>query len=218
MRHILFGLLILLAGGCVSLPEAPGLQSDTLVSIEEKYGVEARARVQQWRYLIEDHKEGVDTARLEAANRLFNGLEFVDDKAHWQREDYWATPIETLASNGGDCEDFVIGKYFTLREMGVAERCLRLTYVKSISRNLPHMVLNYQCDDRDQSLVLDNLTSFIMPASERTDLLPVYSFNGEGLWLAKQQGMGRQLGDADRLSLWLDLLRRHADSGAPAIQ
>lgn len=209
MRTII-GLLMLLLFilGCTTLPEAPGISSEELVAIEARYGVEARERVQNWRQVIEDNKAEPVRAKLQVANHFFNQLLFEDDKVHWQLADYWATPIETLTTNGGDCEDFAIGKYFTLKELGVNDQCLRLTYVKSLTLNKPHMVLNYQCESHDQSLVLDNIVIDIMPSSERTDLLPVYSFNASELWLAKQEGMGRQVGGSERISLWIDLLNR----------
>ena len=57
-------------------------------------------------------------------------------------------------------------------------------------------------------LVLDNLKPNISSATDRSDLLPVYSFNGTSLWLAKIKGSGQPVGNADRLSLWADLKRR----------
>lgn len=201
-------LLLILLPGCRSLPEAPGILSEELQDIEARYGVEARERVQSWRQVIEDNQSRPVSEKLNLANQVFNRLKFEDDIVHWKAEDYWATPIETLATNGGDCEDLSIGKYFTLKELGVPDQCLRLTYVKSLTLNKPHMVLNYQCDGSAENLVLDNIVPAIMPSVERTDLLPVYSFNASGLWVAKQQGMGQQVGGSGRLSLWMELLSR----------
>ncbi|MGJ0485602.1 MAG: transglutaminase-like cysteine peptidase [Methylomicrobium sp.] len=205
-----FVLLILLISlpGCRSLPEAPGISSEELQAIEARYGIEARERVQSWRQVIEDNQFRPVPEKLNLANQVFNRLKFEDDSEHWKAEDYWATPIETLATNGGDCEDLSIGKYFTLKELGVSDQCLRLTYVKSLTLNKPHMVLNYQCDGSAENLVLDNIVPVIMPSVDRTDLLPVYSFNASGLWVAKQQGMGQQVGGSGRLSLWTELLSR----------
>jgi predicted transglutaminase-like cysteine proteinase len=125
--------------------------------------------------------------------------------------DYWATPTEMLASNGGDCEDYSIAKYFTLLALGVNIDKLRITYVKA--RNLPpaeqaHMVLTYYAKPDAIPLVLDNLVPEIKPASERADLLPVYSFNGDGLWLAKERGSGRVEGGSAKISLWTQLNSR----------
>jgi hypothetical protein len=55
---------------------------------------------------------------------------------------------------------------------------------------------------------LDNLISTIKLAIERKDLLPVYSFNGSGLWLAKARGSGKRVGDSSRLNMWESLKAR----------
>ncbi|MBI4206399.1 MAG: transglutaminase-like cysteine peptidase [Betaproteobacteria bacterium] len=109
----------------------------------------------------------------------------MDDIIHWGKEDYWATPIEFLSTNAGDCEDFSIAKYFTLRALGVPDDRLRLTYVKELVQyNQAHMVVAYFPSPDAEPLVLDNINKTIQPASARSDLLPVYSFNGSNLWLA----------------------------------
>ena len=84
-----------------------------------------------------------DLEKLEKVNRFFNQVNFVSDAIHWQKKDYWATPIEFLASDGGDCEDFALAKYFTLKMLGVPEKKLNLTYVKAWKLNQSHMVLTY---------------------------------------------------------------------------
>jgi len=68
------------------------------------------------------------------------------------------------------------------------------------------MVLAYYPTPGSDPLILDNLIKKIRPASTRHDLLPVYSFNGENLWLAKERGQGRKLaGGSGRINLWRDL-------------
>lgn len=42
----------------------------------------------------------------------------------------------------------------------------------------------------------------------RTDLAPVYSFNGSGLWKSRERGRGDLLGKAVDLDLWANLLSR----------
>jgi predicted transglutaminase-like cysteine proteinase len=113
-----------------------------------------------------------------------------------------------LSVGAGDCEDYSIAKYFTLKELGVAEDKLRITYVKAIKIDQAHMVLTYFENKRAIPLVLDNLVIDIKPATQRQDLVPVYSFNGAGLWLAKARGEGQRVGEASKLSLWQDLERR----------
>lgn len=120
-------------------------------------------------------------------------------------------PLETLVSNGGDCEDFTIAKYFTLKNLEIPDRKMRLTYVKSLTRNQPHMVLNYYHTPSSEPLVLDNLQDRIMPASQRKDLVPVYSFNDTGLWLSQNRGYSPPVRDASRLKLWQEVLQREEE-------
>ena len=146
--------------------------------------------------------------RIHLANQFFNRqVVYRSDAEHWQKNDYWATPIETLGSGSGDCEDYVILKYFMLRAMGVDEDKLRLMYVRALTINEPHMVLVYYPDPDSYPLVLDNLTARILPANERTDLRPVYAFNAQGLWLARAQGLGQKVTNSVGVGNWTQLLR-----------
>ncbi|MGZ4999500.1 MAG: transglutaminase-like cysteine peptidase [Methylomonas sp.] len=177
--------------------------------VEQKYGVDARNRFVAWQSLMETGKNIPESEKLRRVNDFFNqNTRFVNDMVLWLKEDYWATPAEFLAKGAGDCEDYSIAKYFTLVEMEVDEDKLRITYVKALELNQAHMVLTYFESPQAVPLVLDNLKPTINLATERTDLQPVYSFNGSGLWLAKEKGSGKQVGDAERLNPWADLKRR----------
>jgi len=166
--------------------------------------------------LVEETRGKPEPEKLEAVNLFFNRhIWFTDDIRHWNREDYWATPMQTMATLAGDCEDFVIAKYFTLREVGVPDERMRLTYVRSTMVNKPHMVLTYFPASDAEPLVLDNLTDRIQRASRRRDLTPVYSFNGRSLWQAKEFGRGREVGGAGRVGLWVGVIERMRDEAFP---
>ena len=183
-----------------------------LDSVQTLYGEMAVRRMHAWQDLLDNSKNLTEREKLEKVNIFFNRLEFVTDLEHWGKDDFWATPVEFLASGGGDCEDFSIAKYFTLRELGVADERLRITYVKALRINEAHMVLTYYPQAGQDPLVLDNLEGKILPASERKDLKPVYNFNGDGLWVARQRGKGVRVGKADRISLWMELRERFSTS------
>lgn len=177
-----------------------------LEKIELKYGPAARQRFVDWQKLMAAGKSITEQDKLREVNDFFNhNIQFAEDIVLWLKEDYWATPVELLCKGAGDCEDFAIAKYFTLLEVGVDESKLRITYVKALKLNLPHMVLTYYENPQTDPLVLDNLTSTISFASERADLLPVYSFNGTSLWINKLKGSGRMVSDGERLNVWADL-------------
>jgi predicted transglutaminase-like cysteine proteinase len=107
----------------------------------------------------------------------------------------------------------VIGKYFSLIELGVAPSKLRFIYVRALiggagGDQVAHMVLGYYPSPNAEPLVLDSLISMIMPASQRRDLTPVFSFNTEGVYID-----GKQASPVDRLGRWRDLLLRMEQEG-----
>ncbi|PKI01719.1 transglutaminase-like cysteine peptidase [Glaciecola sp. 33A] len=176
--------------------------------VETRYNQDAVARVRAWQLVLEQQKNQSVDSQLYEINRFFNKIDFVDDMQHWGKNDYWATPVEFLATNGGDCEDFTIAKYFSLIELGVASEKLRLMYVTATRPRQAHMVLAYYETPKSVPLVLDNINRRILPATQRRDLIPIYSFNGDGLWRAKSKGQGRQLQAKNNNSLWQDLTER----------
>lgn len=178
------------------------------ISVRQQYGSDAEERVRDWQQVLDENEDADVDEQLYEINNFFNELEFLDDIDHWQQNDYWATPVEFLATNAGDCEDFTIAKYFSLTSMGVPTEKLRLMYVKALRLNQAHMVLAYYETPESIPLVLDNINPRILPASRRRDLLPVYSFNGNGLWLAKSQGRGQQVQSGGNNRLWEDLNKR----------
>lgn len=176
--------------------------------IRSQYDDDALERVRDWQTLLSENLDLPIDEKLYRVNNFFNELEFVDDIDHWGKDDYWATPVEFLATEGGDCEDFVIAKYFSLKELGVPAEKLRLMYVTATRLRQAHMVLAYYEQSNSVPLVLDNINRRILPASRRRDLLPVYSFNGDGLWLAKEQGRGQKVQQGGNNNLWNDLNKR----------
>jgi predicted transglutaminase-like cysteine proteinase len=185
------------------------LTNDMLLQVKAKHGERAQHRLIEWQNLLHSAKNLSEKDKLKQVNDFFNlNTLFVDDIIHWKVEDYWATPLEFLATGAGDCEDYAIAKYFTLKELGVEENKMRITYVKALRLNQAHMVLTFFASPKSVPEVLDNLIPEIRPATQRSDLLPVYSFNGTGLWIAKARNAGQRVGNSDRLSLWNDLKNR----------
>ncbi len=204
--------LLFVAGSVSAKNSLQLIDQETLAEAGKKYGAQAYERLIKWQELIREDRSKTDMEKLTKVNDFFNNqVAFVSDAQHYKQEDYWATPVEFLATGGGDCEDFSLAKYFTLKAMGIEEKKLNLTYVKALELNEAHMVMTYFKTPDAEPLVLDNLKSAIKPASQRTDLLPVYSFNGTGLWLAKQRGRGKYVGRSDRLKRWQELQKRMPD-------
>ncbi len=182
-------------------------KSQILAFAEQKYGRGGRARMEDWYELLDKQKDASIKDKLNKVNRFFNSIRWMPDEEHWGKKDYWATPIEMLGTDGGDCEDFAIAKYFTLKELGVPEEKLRITYVIATHINQAHMVLAYYETPNAEPLVLDNMKDRVSTASDRKDLRPVYSFNGSGLWLAKERNT-QLTARKNSLTTWLDVNQR----------
>ncbi|WP_240778501.1 MULTISPECIES: transglutaminase-like cysteine peptidase [Shewanella] len=182
---------------------------DFFKQVEIRYGTESVEEFSDWHDIINEGSLVSDYDKLLLTNQFANRrIRFVSDSEHWHKSDYWATPLESLGTKGGDCEDFAIFKYFTLKAMGVDESKMRLMYVRALLIDEPHMVLIYFETPKSMPLVLDNLKTKILPADQRRDLKPVYSFNGQGLWLAKAQGLGSTKPSSGGTKNWTDLINR----------
>lgn len=183
-------------------------EKEIITSLEQSYGKRAGKRGKAWFKLMQPKAEHSELERLKAVNRFFNMFRFIDDIKLWGVSNYWASPIEFIGVNGGDCEDYSIAKYFTLLELGIADEKMRITMVKAVKLNQYHMVLAYYDTPSAMPLILDNLDGVIKPASQRNDLVPIYSFNASQLWLNKEKGRGILSGNSSKLKLWRDLRQR----------
>jgi predicted transglutaminase-like cysteine proteinase len=177
-------------------------------SLEQSYGIRAGKRGKAWIKLMKPEVVKSELETLKEVNRFFNRFRFIDDSKLWGVKNYWATPVEFIGVNGGDCEDYSIAKYFTLLELGVPEEKMRITMVKATTLNQYHMVLAYYDKPSAIPLILDNIDGVIKQATKRKDLSPVYSFNGSQLWLNKERGRGVLSGKSSRLKRWRDLRQR----------
>lgn len=199
---------VVLAGAARAAFELERMRQTAL----QRYGAAAAESVDGWRAAMAGWRELPEVEQLQRVNEFFNRrIRFAEDPVVWGQPDYWATPLETLARGSGDCEDFVFAKYFSLRELGVPDSRLRMTYVRAriggpaSSVSQAHMVLGYYAEQGGMPLVLDNLLSSIKPASARPDLAPVFSFNMQGVFVGSSEQASSPV---DRVSRWRELLLR----------
>jgi len=213
-RLLFFALFSVLIGTGFIAPVTTAVASELSISqellthVEKKYGKEGRARLEQLTKLVKNYAKGSELEKVTWVNLFFNRVRFETDPIHWKLPDYWATPVEKLATGAGDCEDYAIAKYFTLKEMGVPEDKMRIMYVYAGKTKQPHMVMTYYEKKGAVPFVLDNINKRLLPASKRNDLAPVFTFNGSSLWSAKAMGSGKKIGGKDTVTLWGDLMKR----------
>lgn len=181
---------------------------------QERYGATAADSVVAWRLMMDEARSLPVQQQLDLVNQFFNRrIRYALDPDIWSVTDYWATPLETMGRGMGDCEDYAIAKYITLKLLGVPNERLRLIYVRARTAGAlteAHMVLGYFENPAGEPLILDNLITSVRPASRRNDLTPVFSFNSQGLWVAGQQHSNNP---TTRLSRWREVLERMSLEG-----
>lgn len=178
-----------------------------------RYGQKAFKNTVELNQLVINLKNASETEKIQQINDYFNQrIQFVNDIDLWGQTDYWATPLETIGKQAGDCEDFTIAKYIFLKILNVADDKLRLTYVRAnmaaygSNTIVAHMVLSYYPTPQSEPLILDSLNPEILPASQRKDLTPIFTFNSTGLWLGA--GTNPKASSTSHLSRWRDVLLR----------
>ncbi len=205
-----------------SLARAAGYDAEKLLkAITQRFGAPSAQRFRDWQKLVTDTRKIADPdQQIQKVNEFWNRrMQFMEDKEAWGQDDYWATPMESLGHEKGDCEDFAIAKYFTLLSAGMDVSQLRLIYVKAkmggAASNITqaHMVLAFYSDPSAEPQILDNLLGEIRPASRRQDLTPVFSFNGQGIWAGVSASGSASSTSTKRLSRWEELLARAREEG-----
>ena len=212
-------LLLLLASGLLKIVFALQFDASALYERAQKaYGMQGAQNVAAWLDLLVKSRELSEEQQLRTVNDFWNlHIQAAEDSTTWHQTDYWATPLESLGKGAGDCEDYVLGKYFSLVHLGVAPEKLRLIYVRAriggigSTDSVAHMVLGYYPTPDAEPLVLDNLSGLIQPASRRSDLMPVFSFNAQSIYMP-----GAKPASSARITRWRGvLLRMQAEGFAP---
>lgn len=136
-------------------------------------------KVAAWKRFLDSVQDEPPVRQILKVNLWFNGFPYKQDNWVYGKEDYWASPSEFL-ENGGDCEDFVIIKYITLRLLGFSADDMKIAMVYDVYSGTDHSLLIVNYDD--EQFVLDNRESLTVPAHYNERYKPHYVFNEENLW------------------------------------
>ncbi|MFZ8198840.1 transglutaminase-like cysteine peptidase [Alteromonas portus] len=213
--HCLALVALLLAGQQLRdhyVIEFPKLEQE----VKKNFGADKALHVSALEIKLHDLENKAVKEQLIGVNAFFDEhIQYATDDVVFKEKDYWATPSELFGHSRGDCEDYAIAKYVALLHLGIDSSKLRLIYVKAkIGRSRvtqAHMVLGYYDTPSSDPLVLDSLVSNVLPGSQRTDLIPVFSFNDSGIW---QPGKTAQVSTStSRLSRWRDVIERMKQEG-----
>lgn len=215
IRAWAFGLLLTALAAAVTSSGVATIDAARMErAMLSEFGEAGPFMLRRWLDFVESARSLSEPEKLAAVNDFFNeNVDWVEDLKLWGEEDYWATPLETLGMAAGDCEDYSIAKYMTLRLLGVPNEKLRMIYVNAQYQGVSqaHMVLGYYPTPTSVPQILDNINPTIVLANQRTDLRPVFSFNDRGLWVGNSAAPAAE--PTARLSRWGDALQRMQQEG-----
>lgn len=137
--------------------------------------------IKAWKTLLSSLQEKPLSKQITAVNSWANKHPYILDQINWGMEDYWETPYEFIAVNG-DCEDYAIAKYYSLRALGVSQEKMRVIIVQDFNLGgIIHAILGVY-DENNELLILDNQIDQVMPALKIYHYRPIYAVNENEWW------------------------------------
>jgi len=139
-----------------------------------------RCHLKNWLLFLETIRAKPLLEQINAVNLYANKKSYILDPANYGQEDYWAIAREFLY-NGGDCEDYAITKFFSLRWLGIDTDALRIVILQDTNLRIAHAVLAVSYGN--DILILDNQTQRVVSHQQIAHYLPLYSVNENKWWL-----------------------------------
>lgn len=135
---------------------------------------------EEWQGFLKGLQTADLNTKLNAVNMRVNHAYYITDIRNWGVTDYWATPFEFF-SRDGDCEDYAIAKYLSLKALGVDPAQMRIVVVEDTNLGVPHAVLTVETPRT--TLVLDNQVDTVVDAQAVHHYRPIYAINETAWWL-----------------------------------
>lgn len=142
---------------------------------------ECPSYLRHWRDALKSWRGTDEREQLERVNAYVNrNIRYTSDRSAFRSADFWASPLQSLKGRG-DCEDYAIAKYESLKALGFSESRLRIVVVNDTRKNIGHAVLTVAMPDG--AYVLDNQNPVPVQSRSISYYAPVYSINAAGRWI-----------------------------------
>lgn len=142
--------------------------------------------IKEWKKLLDTLKNKSLNEQLDGVNDWSNAHPYIVDQLNWGMNDYWETPYEFMEING-DCEDYAISKYYSLRALGISEDRMRIIIVQDLNLGgIIHAILGVY-DNDDNLIILDNQIKHVIPALKIYHYRPIYGVNETYWWTYSPQ-------------------------------
>lgn len=135
---------------------------------------------QKWEALLTELKGKTVEEQMRAVNDFFNAVTYIEDTDNFGMADYWQTPHEFM-KQGGDCEDYAISKYISLKRLGVSESSMRIIIVQDNNLGgIMHAVLEVRVGGN--RYLLDNQAKTVTNQADIFHYRPIYAINAQAWW------------------------------------
>ncbi|OHC79461.1 MAG: hypothetical protein A3G18_02665 [Rhodospirillales bacterium RIFCSPLOWO2_12_FULL_58_28] len=138
-----------------------------------------KCHFQEWEVFLESIRGKDQMTQINEVNRVMNKAKYIADETNWGEKDYWASPGEFMA-RFGDCEDYAISKYMSLKVLGFKQDQIRVVAVKDLNLKVGHAILVVFLDNK--VYVLDNQIKQVVEAQTIRHYQPVFSINDKKWW------------------------------------
>lgn len=137
--------------------------------------------IKDWEEMLDSLKDKSLEEQLDKVNEWSNSHPYIVDQLNWGINDYWETPFEFMEVSG-DCEDYAISKYYSLRALGIPEERMRIIIVQDLNLGgIIHAILGVYDDDKNM-IILDNQIKHTIPAMKIYHYRPIYGVNADYWW------------------------------------
>lgn len=155
------------------------MQSDKVVDERQCAENTPYCYYRKWERFTASLKGETRLEQLRGVQAFANEMQYIIDPVNWQVPDYWATPRQFFMKDG-DCEDYAIMKFMTLRALGVPNRDMRIVVLNDENLNTLHAVLTV--DLGGKTYMLDNQIDQVVTVDRIHHYRPIYSINETTWW------------------------------------
>ncbi len=132
-----------------------------------------------WMKFIKKISKKDKWTQVKEVNRYMNQAKYITDNVNWGKKDYWSSPGEFF-SRFGDCEDFSIAKFLSLKMLGFSDDEIRVVVVKDLNLKIGHAVTVVLV--KGKAFVLDNQIKQVVESSTIKHYEPVFSIGLKSWW------------------------------------
>ena len=138
----------------------------------------------QWNAFLATIRNDAPMEKLRRVQDYVNFFGYVREPQPSKGADYWKAPAEFFTASG-DCEDYAIAKYWSLRKTGFSADALRILVVYAKRGQTAHTVLRARVDGR--FYLLDSLYENVEPLDRIHDYVGLYGINAAHAYLFPQR-------------------------------